>query len=430
MGKGTPNEMTIWGVKGDPEEIAKLGFGKDPASIPEHVLRQHGILPETAIKVPGQNAPNTYSQGGYVEKVSKYLSGKYGTDKSEAAKADAIEPVVNTSSDTAKGYADGGEVGDPGVYDVTDSENPVKLSQDQHPMIDPNNIPPAAAPLQFNPRAGLPPAPAQAQPAPAVPPIAPQGGGITNYLNQQKAQIGKYGPEEQLAVQNQLMQQRQGLGGKIPVALGGLADAIMQGVARAGNPGYAQQIQGQQNKLAEEKLGTMEKAGQQNLQQTEAKMKLDAIDSSSALSKAKQQAYTPLLTKLGYSKAAISKMSASDVENATNLMAQFGGKQIEMLIKKFELGLKANEIAETKRSHLATEATEEEKIGASAAEKLAATPIAERAANAVPGTLGGAAQQKLAKTAGINTNPPMYAQNGQGHTIKSDDGGKTWQPIQ
>jgi len=455
MGKGTPNEMTIWGVKGDPAEIAKLGYGSDPASIPEHVLRQHGILPETSIQVPGQNAPNSYStggavtsphreksgpglnttphekyaEGGMVEKISKFLSDKYSKPKTDAQQADAIDPVVQTSSGTAKGYADGGEVTDPGVYDVTDPNSTLKLSQEPHQMVDPNNIPPPTAPLQFNPRAGLPPAPAQPAPVAPSPVGAPQGNPVADYISQQKSQIDKYGPEQQLAVQNQLMQQRQGLGGKLPVALGGLADSIMQGVARAGNPGFAGRIQDQQNKLAEEKLGTMEKAGQQNLQQTEAKMKLDAIDSSSALSAAKQQAYTPLLTKLGYSKATINKMSASDIENATNLMAQFGGKQIEMMIKQFELGLKAKEIGETHRHNVSGEQTEQEKVGTTAAEKLATLPIAERAANAIPGTVGGAAQGKLEQAAGVNTAQPMYAQNVQGHMIMSADGGKTWQPT-
>lgn len=54
MGKGTANPVTIWGVRGDPAEIEKLGFGPDPASIPESVLRAKGIpLPgEAPIKPP------------------------------------------------------------------------------------------------------------------------------------------------------------------------------------------------------------------------------------------------------------------------------------------------------------------------------------------------------------------------------------------
>ena len=101
------NEIKIWGVRGDPDEIAKLGYGTDPGSVPEHILRGKGLLPEQ-VNVP-QNAPNAYADGGLIEKIKG--------DKSEAQKADDIDPVIPatpptavTSTDTAKGYAQGGKV--------------------------------------------------------------------------------------------------------------------------------------------------------------------------------------------------------------------------------------------------------------------------------------------------------------------------------
>ncbi len=102
MGKGTPNQMTIWGVKGDPAEIAKLGYGPDPASIPEHILDKFGV-PES-VDASGQSAPNGYADGGIVSKIKQLL----GTDKSDASQADQIDPVVNTSTPTPSGYAEGG----------------------------------------------------------------------------------------------------------------------------------------------------------------------------------------------------------------------------------------------------------------------------------------------------------------------------------
>lgn len=52
MGKGK-NAVTIWGVKGEPNEIAKLGYGTDPASIPEDVLKKHGVpLPGEKVESP------------------------------------------------------------------------------------------------------------------------------------------------------------------------------------------------------------------------------------------------------------------------------------------------------------------------------------------------------------------------------------------
>ncbi len=114
MGKGTPNEMTIWGVKGDPKEIAKLGYGEDPGSIPEHVLVKHGLLPDTKIDATDLPSPNAYAEGGFVENMKKL----FGADKSETMKADDIDPVVPATEpakkedapkpDETKGYAKGG----------------------------------------------------------------------------------------------------------------------------------------------------------------------------------------------------------------------------------------------------------------------------------------------------------------------------------
>jgi hypothetical protein len=345
-----------------------------------------------------------------------------------------LPPAANAPVTQDMGYADGGEVTDGTDYMQGAAEKmaaPAYYPQfnplASHPSSYPQNQPSVDQGFINKLNAGTALTP-QAQLAPVAPTTPQAPNAITNYLNQQKGQLSKYGPEQQVAVQNQLMQQRQGLGGTLPVALGGLADSIMQGVARAGNPGFAERIQGQQNKLAEEKLGTMEKAGTQNLAQTEAKMKLDAIDSSSALSKAKQQAYTPLLTKLGYGKAAISKMSSSDIENATTLMAQFGGKQIEAIIKQFELGLEAKKIGETVRHNRAEETSKEEEVQVGANKEILAGSQNPLVPPSHAAKLG--AEKNIEKIAGINTAPPMYAQNAQGHMISSTDGGKTWTPAQ
>lgn len=96
------NEVKLWGVRGDPEEIAKIGYGSDPATIPEHVLRAKGILPAT-VDATVQNAPNSYADGGIVDEAKKV--------KSDADAADAIDPVIPppiTSTDTPKGMAKGG----------------------------------------------------------------------------------------------------------------------------------------------------------------------------------------------------------------------------------------------------------------------------------------------------------------------------------
>lgn len=66
--KGPSGDVKIWGVKGPPE-LLKSTFGDEaPGSVPEHILRAKGILPEQVI-IP-QNAPNSYAEGGRVERAS------------------------------------------------------------------------------------------------------------------------------------------------------------------------------------------------------------------------------------------------------------------------------------------------------------------------------------------------------------------------
>ena len=127
----------------------------------------------------------------------------------------------------------------------------------------------------FNPKAGLPPVP-PVRPqltTPLVPPT-PQGyqiapnpavGQAQDYIQGQKEAYNQYGPEQQLALQQALQQKYGGLQGKGSVALGGLADAIMQGVARAGNPGFEEKIIGQQQANIKQATEAMQKAREANI---------------------------------------------------------------------------------------------------------------------------------------------------------------------
>lgn len=137
--KGAPGteDVKIYGVKGSPEKLKELFGDEAPGSVPESVLREKGILPAQTVNIPQQNAPNAYakggpvlrsslqhqvpngmmaramSDGGLVDILKHFISGSpvdtaVKKDASDAAAADAIDPVVNISSDTAKGMANGG----------------------------------------------------------------------------------------------------------------------------------------------------------------------------------------------------------------------------------------------------------------------------------------------------------------------------------
>lgn len=436
--KGGSQPVTIWGVRGDPEEVAKLGFGPEPGSVPENVLQQHGLLPDMKIDASDQNAPNGFDEGGIVKDwISKIFSpntqSAAKSDANDAKAADAIDPVVNTSTDTAKGYDDGGVVpSDDGSVDV--SQLP---GQDAASLA---GLPPPAEELTakdlsvpFNPRAGLPPTPPSpapvAQPAPVIPQVSPNPA-IANYIAGQKQQIGQYGPEQQQQVLQSILQRQNSPQARIANALG----TFGEGLQSAGGKTPTDVVGNNERRLAGQgnmQLESLQEQRQANLQNIEANQKLDAVDPTSGVSKAKQGAYAPLLTKLGYKPSQISKMSSADIETATNLAAQFGGKQIEMMIKQFELGLKANEMQETSRHNQAEEGLTGQKTATEAAGDIAKTYAEHPIASPTSGEQARGASNVLAKAAGIQPAvAPIHAQNAAGHMIVSNDGGKTWQPIQ
>jgi len=295
-----------------------------------------------------------------------------------------------------QGYAPGGEVTDPN--EITDTSGIDAIANA------------GAPPIQFNPQAGLPLAPAPQAPLNVDP------NAITNYLSQQKAALGKYGPEQQMAVSNDILGRQNGVRGTIANAGAGLADALMQGVARAGNPGFQQNLQNRQDKQAELQLNALKGAREANVQNVEQGSKLDAMDPNSAQSKAAQASQGLFLSALGFDPKTISKMSAVQIPEAISTIKDLGIKDRELAVAKFKAQIEANQLAETTRSHKAEESNKAKELAETAKEhgvqaglkgeeiqsgqleKLAAEPITSRLSNLVGLN---PAQTSLEKNAGV-----------------------------
>ncbi len=220
---------------------------------------------------------------------------------------------------------------------------------------------PTPPPTMAPPPATSTPTPAAAAPASAPPPQLPgmppdmTPDTLAPYLNQQKAQISKFGPQEQMALQNNLNARQNSFGNRATEGLKGFADALMMGVARAGNPGFQQQYQAQENQYAQDQKSTLDKARAANVQNVESGMTMDKMNPSSPLSKSSQDAYAPLFEKLGYPPDKIKGMSASNIDNTLQLMAAYGGKEIEAKIKEYELQIE-NKRMEAALSNVQSEA--------------------------------------------------------------------------
>lgn len=262
--------------------------------------------------------------------MSPTLPGLQGLANQAAGDTGNLPPAANRVS-TDNAFADGGIVGD----DSPDSQVPQ---------------------LSFDPKSGLPPAPPpQAAPVAASP-------DISNYVAQQKQQINQYGPEQSQAVANHVLQQQNGLGGNIANAGAGFADAIMQGVARAGNPGFQQNLQNRQDKQAQIQLDALKNSREGNLQNVEAGQKLDAQDPSSALSASKRAQNGPILAAMGFNPATVGKMSAAEMDTTLQILKDFRGKDLETAVARYKAQIEANQLAETSRHNRTEEGSKQTEL--------------------------------------------------------------------
>lgn len=229
-------------------------------------------------------------------------------------------------------------------------------------------------------------APPSPQPVPEAPPTPmklpgmPAGVGINDiaqYLGKQRGKIDRFGADEQMALQNDIDRGRNSFAFKAKTGLKGMADAIMQGVARAGNPGFQESFLNQENRANADRMATLKGARDANLKNLEAGMSLDQMDPNSALSKTAQSTYMPLFEKLGYKPEALQSMSASNIGNALSLMAQYGGMEVQAMIKQYELA-----IERAKMASVAGKQASDTELARGKAKTDAATEVLKRSGNA------------------------------------------------
>ena len=175
-------------------------------------------------------------------------------------------------------------------------------------------VPPPSAPLQaMKP-------PVSAAPSRAMPGMPP---GVTpdalqQLLAAQKAGLEKYSPDKGFNATQAMLQARTGLGGSLANAGATLADGIMQGVARAGNPGFAAAQEARAQNLTGAQAENYEQARKGTMEQTEAEQKIDMNDPTAPLSRAAQAAYGPTLMSMGASKQQVAMMPASLISEVAN----------------------------------------------------------------------------------------------------------------
>lgn len=193
-------------------------------------------------------------------------------------------------------------------YSLTGKQNPpdneiyALTGQQQIPSAPPMP-PPSAQTIPFRPTGGLPPplpppqTPIGPMMAPTPPTSSPQDD-LAAFQAQQRAGMAKYGPEQQMAVEEAIMKGRRSPGAIAGNAMTGLADALMQGVARAGPGNFQSSLQNRQDKTDEGYRNAMGKAQEGKMAQMKQEMELAQQDPTSAISRSIQKAYGPTLKQM------------------------------------------------------------------------------------------------------------------------------------
>jgi hypothetical protein len=201
--------------------------------------------------------------------------------------------------------------------------------------------------------------------------------------------------------------------GNLPSAIGsGLAsvgDAISRGYGHSQSDFLNQTLQGQKQ-AREEGLGAFDAAQKGTTAQTQAGMEFGKMDPTSEVSKMTQEAFSGPLGKLGYSKEAVAKMPASQIDMLSQVVLKYADIESQKELKQATLELQSMLGNATIRNQqrertLAEEKAKQEK-DVEAAKHYFADPL---------GAL--AARKRLSKGATTPVETPVQSQSDYGQDV-------------
>lgn len=121
---------------------------------------------------------------------------------------------------------------------------------------------------------------------------------LSNYIKAEQAKTSKYGAADQAKVMEGIDKESNSWGNTIGRMGTGFADAIMQGVAQAGNPGFKKQFDDNLNTRLNRKAEVLPKLQKMNLEEMDAQRKLEGMTSSSALGSSYVDSLKPIAQKI------------------------------------------------------------------------------------------------------------------------------------
>lgn len=232
----------------------------------------------------------------------------------------------------------------------------------------------------FKPTGGLPP-PTPIAPPPIPPPVAPAPVAATHTPQ-------KYGLDQQMAVEQDILKRRGGIAQTAGNAMTGLADSIMQGVARAGSGNFQQNLQNRNTQTETAMRGMMEKGAAGESAQRKAAMEEAKNDPASAISQTAQRASMPTLLAMGLTRDEIALMPASLIGEATTQrlsLEEIRTKAEETRALREQTGLYQQGMLENTRKGQAQTSEQnkaDQKLDAKKSRMAAAEAVLKRSGNA------------------------------------------------
>lgn len=86
-------DIKLYGVNGSPEDLMREFNDPNPGSVPEQVLRDKGILPDTQIDIPDQDAPNSFAFGGETNPKHETLKAMENNPTAGFDKGGEVKPI-------------------------------------------------------------------------------------------------------------------------------------------------------------------------------------------------------------------------------------------------------------------------------------------------------------------------------------------------
>lgn len=214
---------------------------------------------------------------------------------------------------------------------------------------------------------------------------------LDNYIKNQESEVDRFGPQKQAETMQNLEK-----GYRSPlnaISKGGatIADAIMQGVARAGSGGNLAAIDAREQANLNRAAEMVKSLNQQNLEGLREKQALESLSSRTPLGASQTPMLSAVLEKMGYSPDKIKGMltNPSAAKSALAPMADIFSAQmkaqLEAELKKIELGMQAQNLASTHEERSAQQALENEKFQADVAKALESRGVWRRVTDKLTG---------------------------------------------